>query len=91
MLDTIQGIKAEFPGVHVIAGISNVSQGLPIRKLLNQTMTILAMDRGLDAAIIDPMDKYLMALIASARALLGQDDFCMDYITLARAGKFEGL
>lgn len=91
MLDTIQGIKREFPGVHVIAGISNVSQGLPVRKLLNQAMTILAMDRGLDAAIIDPLDKYLMALIAATRALLGQDDFCMDYITLSREGKFEGL
>jgi cobalamin-dependent methionine synthase I len=91
MLDIIQNIKAEFPGIHVIAGISNISQGLPVRKLLNQAMTVLSMDRGLDAAIIDPMDKYLMALIAATRALLGQDDFCMDYITMSRDGKFEGI
>jgi len=91
MLEIIQSIKNEFPGVHVIAGISNISQGLPVRKLLNQAMTILAMDRGLDAAIIDPLDQYLMALIAATRALLGQDEFCMDYITRAREGKFEGL
>ncbi|MDO8586844.1 MAG: methyltetrahydrofolate cobalamin methyltransferase [Armatimonadota bacterium] len=91
MLDIIRSIKKEFPGVHVIAGISNISQGLPVRKLLNQAMTILSMDRGLDAAIIDPMDRYLMALIAATRALLGRDEFCMDYITMSREGKFEGI
>lgn len=91
MLRIIEGIKTDYPGIHIIAGISNISQGLPVRKLLNQAMTVLSMGKGMDAAIIDPMDKYLMALIASSRALLGQDDFCMDYITMSRAGKFEGL
>lgn len=91
MLEIISKIMAEFPGVHTIAGISNVSHGMPARKLLNQAMTVLAMDRGLDAGIIDPMDRYLMALIAASEAILGRDDFSMNYITLSRAGKFEGL
>jgi len=91
MLDIIQKIMSEFPGVHTIAGISNVSHGMPARKLLNQAMTLLAMDRGLDAAIVDPMDRYLMALIASAEALLGRDEFSMNYIALAREGRFEGI
>jgi cobalamin-dependent methionine synthase I len=91
MLRIIEGIKTDYPGIHVIAGISNISQGLPIRKLLNQAMTILSMGKGMDAAIVDPMDKYLMSLIAATRALLGQDDFCMDYITMSREGKFEGI
>ena len=91
MLELIQKIRAEFPGIHTIAGISNVSHGMPNRKILNQAMTILAMGQGLDAAIVDPMDRYLMALIAAAEALLGRDEFCMNFIGMSREGKFEGL
>lgn len=91
MLDIIEKIRAEFPEVHVIAGLSNVSHGMPARKLLNQAMTVLCMGKGLDAGIVDPNDKYLMALIASTEALLGRDDYCMNYIALSREGKFEGL
>ena len=47
--------------------------------------------RGIDAAIIDPLDRCLMALIAAAEAILGRDDFSMNYITLAREGRFEGM
>lgn len=91
MLEIIQSIKTDFPGIHVIAGISNVSHGLPARKLLNQATTILAMGVGLDAGIIDPNDTYLMGLIAATEALLGNDDFCMDYITKSREGAFDSI
>lgn len=91
MLDIIEKIMLEFPGVHTIAGLSNVSHGMPGRKFLNQAMTVLAMGKGLDAGIVDPMDRYLMALIAASESLLGRDDFSMNYITLFREGKFEGL
>lgn len=91
MLDIIEKISAEFPGVHIIAGLSNVSHGMPVRKLLNQAMTVLCLGKGLDAGIIDPNDKYLMALIYSTEALLGRDDFCMNYISKSREGAFEGL
>lgn len=91
MLEIIERINEEFPGLHTIAGISNISHGMPARKLLNQAMTLLAMDRGLDAAIIDPMDRYLMGLIAAGESLLGRDEFSMNYITLAREGRFEGI
>jgi cobalamin-dependent methionine synthase I len=91
MLDIIEKIMTEYPGVHTIAGVSNISHGMPARKLLNQAMTVLAMGKGLDAGIIDPNDRYLMALIASAEALLGRDEYSMNYITLSRAGAFEGL
>ncbi len=91
MLDILSTIMCEYPGVHTIAGISNISHGMPVRKLLNQSMTILAMGRGLDAAIIDPNDRYLMGLIAAAEALLARDEYCMNYIRLAREGRFEGL
>lgn len=91
MLDIIEKIVAEYPGVHTIAGLSNVSHGMPVRKLLNQAMTVLALGKGLDAGILDPNDRYLMALIYATEALLGRDDFSMNYITKSREGAFEGL
>lgn len=91
MLDIIEKLAAEFPGVHIIAGLSNVSHGMPARKLLNQAMTVLALGKGLDAGIIDPNDRYLMALIYATEALLGKDEFSMNYIGKSREGAFEGL
>ena len=91
MLDIIEKIAAEFPGVHTIAGVSNISHGMPVRKLLNQAMTVLALGKGLDAGIIDPNDRYLMALIYATEALLGKDEFSMNYITKSREGALEDL
>ena len=80
-------IKARYPGVHVSAGISNVSFGLPVRKLLNQVLLLLLMAQGLDAAIVDPCDPQLMMNVRAAEALLGRDDFCANYIQAFREGK----
>ncbi len=91
MLDIIEKLAAEYPGVHIVAGLSNISHGMPARKLLNQAMTVLALGKGLDAGIIDPNDRYLMALIYATEALLGRDEFCMEYITKSREGAFEGI
>jgi 5-methyltetrahydrofolate--homocysteine methyltransferase len=88
VLETIHTIKQEFP-VHIIAGVSNVSHGLPARKYLNQAFTVLCMGAGLDAAIVDPLDKQLMALVYASEALLGRDEYCAEYLAAAREGKFE--
>lgn len=91
VLDTIENIMKEFPGVHTICGLSNVSHGLPVRKLLNQAFLVLCIRAGLDAAIIDPIDARLMSLLYAAEALVGRDEFCAEYLTAAREGKFEGV
>lgn len=91
MMDIIDNLMREFPGIHTIAGLSNISHGMPARKILNQAMTVLAMGKGLDAGILDPNDRHIMALIAAAESLLGKDEYCMNYITLSRSGAFEGL
>lgn len=91
LLTILEQIKSEFPGVQTIAGLSNVSHGMPARKLLNWAMTVLCLGKGLDAAILDPNDRTLMALISASEALLGRDEFCMDYIAKSRAGAFEGI
>ncbi len=85
--DAISLLRERYPGVHTTVGLSNVSFGLPARKLLNQAFLALLMSRGLDSAIADPCDRQLMALVRAADTLLGGDDFCAAYIADYRAGK----
>jgi len=86
-LGAIGKIMQLFPGVHTICGLTNVSFGLPVRKLLNKTFLVAAMSHGLDSAIIDPTDQELMANLVAAEALLNRDDFCSRYIKAYRKGK----
>ena len=51
----------------------------------------MAIARGMDSAIIDPLDPRMMANIAAAEALAGKDQFCMGYITAEREGRLEGM
>ena len=87
LLATVSRIRTEYPGVHVSAGVSNVSFGLPLRKLLNESFLLLLMACGLDAAIVDPCDQQLMMNIMAAEALLGRDERCRNYLRAYREGK----
>jgi len=87
--EAIGQITARYPGVHTSAGVSNVSFGLPQRKLLNEVFLVLLMARGLDAAIVDPCDRQLMMNIKAAEALLGRDEYCANYLRAYREGKLE--
>jgi len=87
VLETLRFIRENFPQVHTICGLSNVSFGLPVRKLLNQAFLLLCMGAGLEAAILDPTDQDLMRLLCAGEALLGRDQFCARYLQEYRAGK----
>ncbi|MFB3923495.1 MAG: dihydropteroate synthase [Terriglobia bacterium] len=89
ILEAVGQIKARFPGVHISAGVSNVSYGLPLRKLLNEVFLVLLLGRGLDAAIVDPCDQQLMTNLRAAEALLGRDEYCVAYLRAFRDGKLE--
>lgn len=89
-LSAIGCIAAELPGCHIVCGLSNVSFGMPARKLLNRTFLVAAMAVGLDAAILDPTDKALMAQLFAAQALLNQDEFFGEYFAAFRGGRLEG-
>ena len=89
VLDAIEAIMRAFPGVHTICGLSNVSYGLPSRKQVNQMFLVMAMTRGLDAVILDPCDRRIMANLITVMTLLGRDEFCMNYLTAFRQGKFD--
>jgi 5-methyltetrahydrofolate--homocysteine methyltransferase len=85
-LDAIEIIMKQFQGVHTVCGLTNVSHGLPDRKLVNRTFLAEAIACGLDAAILDPTDKQLLGTTRAALMLTGKDEFCMGYIKAFRKG-----
>jgi 5-methyltetrahydrofolate corrinoid/iron sulfur protein methyltransferase len=90
-LETMRAVKAEFPDVHLVSGLSNVSFGLPIRTLINQAFLTLALEAGLDTAILDPMDRELRKALLAAEVVLGHDRYCLNYTRAYRAGLLGGL
>jgi 5-methyltetrahydrofolate--homocysteine methyltransferase len=86
-LQAIERITRTFPGVHTMCGLSNISFGLPERKFINQTFMVLAVGRGLDGAIVNPLDARMMGCITTAEMLTGRDSYCMNYLKAYRAGK----
>ena len=88
-INTIEKIVTTYPGIHTACGLSNISYGLPARKFMNQTFMTMAIAKGLDGAIINPLDKKMIANIIAAEALAGRDNFCMKYLKAFRAGVFE--
>ncbi|HSB06082.1 MAG TPA: dihydropteroate synthase [Thermodesulfobacteriota bacterium] len=88
-LDAIEQIMKQFPRVHTTCGLTNVSYGLPNRKLVNRTFLVAAIARGLDSAILDPTDEQLYGALKAALMIVGKDEFCMQYIAGFREGRFE--
>jgi 5-methyltetrahydrofolate--homocysteine methyltransferase len=83
----IERITQTFKGVHTMCGLSNISFGLPERKFLNQAFMMMAIAKGLDGAIVDPLDGRMMACIVAAETLMGRDAYCMNYLKAYRAGR----
>ncbi|MFH1613452.1 MAG: dihydropteroate synthase [bacterium] len=84
IIETLNEIKKQFPEVKTITGLSNISYGLPMRKLINRTFLTMALMTGLDAAIIDPLDQNVMIILKSSLALLNKDEYCLNYINFCR-------
>lgn len=75
-------------GVHIFGGFSNVSFGLPNRRLINETLGILSILHGCDTIMVDPRQinvKKMIEFKLAADALLGKDEFCMKFIEYMRA------
>ena len=88
-IETIRAIKTAFPEVHIACGLSNISFGIPARKLVNHAFLVAAITAGMDGAIMNPLDKQLMSLLYATEALLGIDDFCMNFLGKYREGALE--
>jgi len=89
----------EFKGVHLTGGLSNVSFGMPNRRLINLVFAWLGVQSGTDGGIIDPVTMPATAIAGLdpdskpfqlARALLvGEDQFGVEYIAAHREGLLE--
>lgn len=94
-LESIAAARKKYGAeIHILGGLSNVSFGMPCRKLINQVFAWLSVEAGGDGGIVDPLQinaDILRALDPAgapfqlARALLtGEDEFGMNFITAHR-------
>jgi cobalamin-dependent methionine synthase I len=86
-LGAISRIMDDFPGVNTICGLSNISFGLPARRLINRNFLSLCLAHGLSAVILDPTDKQLMATLLAVEMLLNRNEYCENFITAYQSGR----
>ena len=77
-LAVLQQMKQE--GIGCALGVSNISFGLPQRKVLNQYFFTMALQSGLILAIVNPNVDTMMDAMRSYRVLAGIDQNCEAYI-----------
>ena len=97
-LEAVAAVRQKYGAdIHITGGLSNVSFGMPNRKLINQVFSWMAVEAGADGGIVDPLQinaRILEALDRNAepfhlaQALLsGEDLFGEQYITAHRDGR----
>ena len=72
-------IKQEL-GAKTCAAVSNVSFGLPRRRLLNRVYLAMLLAFGVDAVIMDPTDEGMREVLLASETLVGKDRYCLNYI-----------
>lgn len=87
--ETMRRVRLEFPEAHLTIGLSNISFGLPARSFVNRYFLSLAIQNGLDSAILDPLDREIQAAILTTELLLGRDNHCLSFIRASRKGVFD--
>lgn len=87
-LDAVRTIRERYPEVHIFGGHSNVSFGLPERRMLNFTFVALSIVAGCDALMIDPImnpSREFNDFMFAANALTGKDEYSVKYLKYTRA------
>ena len=98
ILETVEELRREYGReIHFAPGLSNISYGMPNRKLINQVFTFLCVKRGLDGGIVDPIQINQGALDSldpeeerfqlTEAFLTGRDQYGMNYISAVRNGR----
>jgi len=72
-------------GVNTVCGASNISFGLPDRPSLNAAFLPMAIASGLTSAITNPQNETLRRAILAADALMGVDEYCLNWLAAHRA------
>ncbi len=65
LLEVLRRVKSEMP-VKTLAAVSNVSFGLPNRRLLTRAFLSMLIEAELDGAILDPTDAGISETICAA-------------------------
>jgi 5-methyltetrahydrofolate--homocysteine methyltransferase len=97
-LDAIAELRRRFgTEIHITGGMSNVSFGLPNRRLLNDAFLLLAIEAGADSGIVDPTVVNVQRALAADRTtrpfqlaldvFTGADENCRAYMKAYRAGE----
>jgi 5-methyltetrahydrofolate--homocysteine methyltransferase len=82
-LDSMVLVRKEL-GVNLNLGASNVSFGLPDRKIINVAYLALAIARGLTIAITDPTVPEIQTTLLACDLLMGHDEYAMRWIKAFR-------
>ncbi len=97
-LETIRLLRGRYGAdLHITGGFSNVSYGMPGRRLINLVFTRMAMEAGADSGIVDPLqinsaslsglDSASPAVRLAHNLLSGADEFGAKFIAAYREGK----
>ena len=78
-LNALYTVKHEL-GLRTVLGVSNISFGLPNRVLVNHIFLTMAMQNGLDLAIINPNIYEMMGAVRAYKLLANIDKNSVDYI-----------
>jgi len=85
VFETLRQVKVlADPPPKTTVGLSNISQGVKNRELINRVFAVMAMANGLDSAIADACDEELMESVATARIILNKDIYCESYVDVFR-------
>ena len=81
-IETLRAVRTvrEELGLQVVLGVSNISFGLPDRRLVNRTFLVQALGAGLTLPILDPTRREMMDAVAAFRVLSGEDRDSRAYI-----------
>jgi 5-methyltetrahydrofolate--homocysteine methyltransferase len=85
-VETLAAIRMvkESLSLNTVLGVSNISFGLPSRPLISSTFLAMALQAGLDAAIINPKEDAMMDAWRAAMVLLQKDPRAAQYIEAYR-------
>lgn len=97
-LEAVRQLRERYgPKLHITSGVSNVSFGMPARRLISDVFLDLCVQAGQDSGIVDPVaanvaralapDRTSEAYRLAADLLTGTDVFGVEFIEAFRAGR----
>lgn len=86
-VETMRAVKSLYPTVKVTSGLSNISFGMPLRKVVNLHFFALAIYEGMDSVIMDPLNRELTTTLLTVEALLGKDRHCRNFANAYRKNR----